>query len=101
MHAIINGIPCMFYYEQRFVAGQNPVQYPYMYQIRHDEDDWSLPISIEWFVAANFYGTIFTSEPITFDAGGYIEITQFDMERNLTTLSIPGVVFLDAVGLPW
>ena len=42
----------------------------YYYQMRHGESDWDTPITIEKFVAFNFYGILITHAPLKL-AGGY------------------------------
>ncbi len=59
---------------------QAPVGYTNMYYVRHDENNWIRPNSIEKFVFVNFFGTIFTKEPLEFDINDYIEVKSFKME---------------------
>ena len=78
--ARINKFDCVLFYDERIPAEKAPHGYPYVYHLRHAEDDWTCPVNIEKFVLVNFFGTIFTNEPINWDSGDYIEITHFDME---------------------
>ena len=70
MKANINGIECLFYYDERIPQHETPTEYPFTYQIRHDEDDWCYPVSIEQRVTVNFFGTIFTAIPLQFNDDG-------------------------------
>ena len=36
------------------------------YDMRHDDNDWSEPITIEKAVGVNFFGTLVTNKPIAF-----------------------------------
>ena len=97
--AHINGIDCIFYYEERIPPENAPFGYPYMYHVRHDEDDWTCPISIEQFVFVNFFGTIFTSKPVKLGSDGYTEIEQFELERDYVKLRVKRKLFKKILGL--
>ena len=36
----------------------------YMYQVRHDEEDWTEPVQIKSYILVNFLGTLLTREPL-------------------------------------
>jgi hypothetical protein len=91
--AVINGIECLFCYDERFSHDEAPTSYPYMYQIRHDEDDWNQPISIEQVVWVNFFGTVFFREPIDFGKEIYLEVGTFESSKELVPFSIDSRVF--------
>ena len=80
--ARINNIDCILFYDERVFTEQAPVGYTNMYHVRHDENNWIRPTSIEKFVFVNFFGTIFTKEPLEFDINGYIEVKNFKMEHK-------------------
>ncbi|MCB7129120.1 MAG: hypothetical protein J3T61_06260 [Candidatus Brocadiales bacterium] len=80
--AVINGIECILFYDERVSAEEAPAGYPYMYYVRHDEDNWVRPISIEKYVLVNFFGTIFTKELIDFDNNYYVDVESFEMSRK-------------------
>lgn len=82
MKARINDIECILFYEERIPTEKAPIGYPYAYHIRHDENDWTCPISIERFVAVNFFGTIFVKKPIELSVDSTMEIKQFKLEDN-------------------
>ncbi len=96
--ARINGIDCIVFYEERIPLEKAPSGYPYMYHIRHDEDDWTLPISLERFVAVNFFGTTFMNEPIEFEHG-YLEIDSFKLEQRYIKFKVGSSVFEEMFGL--
>lgn len=86
----INGIKCLLF-EGDEKAGINPA-YPHEYYIRHADDDWDMPATVEKFVAVNKFGFIQAKEPIamTIDAASkeYAEITSFideDGEERIYT----------------
>lgn len=97
--ARINGIDCIVFYDERLSHEEAPAEYPYMYHIRHDEDNWTHPISLERFVAVNFLGTAFMKKPLEIDKNGYIEIEQFKLERDYVKFRIDGPVFGKMLGL--
>jgi hypothetical protein len=84
----INGIDCLLF-EGDEKAGINPF-YPHEYYIRHADDDWDLPATIEKFVAVNKFGFIQAKEPIPMATYGhpegqydeYAEITSFIDDEN-------------------
>jgi hypothetical protein len=57
----------------------------YYYDIRHSDEDWGYPCTVEPYVLVNHFGTMVTTEPIEIepDENGdvYLEIT--DEEREL------------------
>lgn len=91
--ARINNIDCILFYDKRVSSGQSPVGYPNMYNVRHDECDWTRPISIEKFVFVNFFGTIFTKEPLELDINAYIEIKSFKTELKYIKFKIRRKLF--------
>ena len=86
--AYVNGIENKFYYKERISPEHAPLGYPYMYHLRHDEDNWSKPITLERFVLVNFFGTVFTKEPVDFGENDYVEIEQFKMERKFVNIRL-------------
>lgn len=74
LNACINNIDCVVYYDERVSPTKAPLGYPYMYHIRHDEDDWTQPITLERLVIVNFLGTALMKEPVDFGVNSYIEI---------------------------
>ncbi len=86
--ALINNEECILFYDQRVPPEEAPIGYPYMYYIRHDEDNWVQPVSIEKYVLVNFFGTIFTKEELEFDGNEYIEIESFEMERKYIVFTL-------------
>jgi hypothetical protein len=93
LNARINNIDCIVYYEERISQEKAPLGYPYMYHIRHDEDDWTRPVTLESLVAVNFFGTAFFKEPLEFGGTSYIEIERFSMERQFVQLKLSDAVF--------
>jgi len=60
-----------------------------MYHVRHDEENWTRPISIEQFVLVNFFGTIFTREFMDINMGDYIDVEHFEMDWNYIEFRLP------------
>jgi Large polyvalent protein associated domain 28 len=79
----INGTQGILYYEERIPRELAPAGYPYMYHLRHDEDDGMEPISIKRFVLVNFLGTIFVNKPFEFGTEPFINIKKIKYERQL------------------
>ena len=80
--AYLNGAECIFYYNERFSSEHAPDNYPYMYQLRHDEDDWTIPVTLEKVVFVNFFGTVFLKEPVVFCEDSYVEISDFEIDDD-------------------
>lgn len=97
--ALINGADCLLFHDERIPAEKAPPGYPYMYHIRHGEDDWTVPVALEQLVAVNFFGTVFMKEPIRICADGYVEIESFVMGKKLTVFKLSGAVFQNMFGL--
>ena len=59
----------------------------YYYDIRHSDQDWSDPVTIEPFVMVNHFGTIVTTEPIEFptheEEAPYLPITDEEKKKIL------------------
>ena len=78
----VNGIECLLF-EGDEKAGINP-DYPHEYYIRHADNDWDMPATVEKFVAVNKFGFIQAKEPFQLNTYGcdpeytqYAEITSF------------------------
>lgn len=97
--ATVNGIECFFCYDERVSVGDAPSDHPFVYHVRHDEDDWALPFSVEPFVLANFFGTVFMRRPLVFGTAGYMEIEQFDVDHEYVPFVVSGSLFGRALGL--
>ena len=87
--ARINGKTCLLFYDERIPLGEAPLNYPYMYHLRHDEDDWTCPINIEKNVLVNFFGTIFAREPVELGEDDYLEIEQFEIDWDYFKFRLP------------
>jgi len=79
---MVNGIQGFLFYEERIPLELAPAGYPYMYHLRHDEDDGMEPISIERFVLINFFGTIFLRAPVEFGKERYVEVKKIKYDRH-------------------
>ena len=99
MNTKINGISCILCYGERIPQEKAHIGYPYSYHIRHDEDDWTCPISIERFVVVNFFGTVFMKKPLEFGADDYIEIEQFELEGECVKFTLNGALLNRMLGL--
>jgi hypothetical protein len=71
----INNFDCLLS-EQRKIDNL-PEEYPHRYCARHGEDDWTIPLTIEKSVLVDFFGIIFTENPIDLGEAGYIEVDNF------------------------
>jgi len=89
INACINGIECKLFYDERISVNKAPAGYPYMYHLRHDEENWNRPISIENFVFVNFFGTIFTNKPLNIDRNDYIDVNSFEMDWEYVEFRFP------------
>jgi hypothetical protein len=78
----VNGVECVFFYDERLTPAQAPPGYPYMYHLRHDENNWVRPISIEKCVWVNFFGTVFMKNPLDFGDYCWIDVKKFKMGKN-------------------
>lgn len=43
----------------------------YVYEVRHDDEDWSEPVEIALGVMVNFYGTLLVEEPIELEPNAF------------------------------
>lgn len=100
VNAEINGIQCILYYDKRMSPEEAPSGYPHMYHIRHDEDDWTQPITLERFVAVNFFGTVFMKEQVNFNESCYIDIDSFYLDTQLVKIRLKGSVIKSIFCLP-
>lgn len=48
-----------------------------LYDIRHSDDDWCDPATVEESVVVNWYGTILLNEPIELGPDKYLEIEDY------------------------
>lgn len=76
---IVNGREALFSEER---VGKNNVSlglsYPFRYDLRHADDDWSSPATIERLVVVNFFGTIFCKEAFDFKGSDYLDVESFE-----------------------
>jgi hypothetical protein len=82
MKAWVNGTECRFFYDEVIPQEQAPEAFYYRYYLRHDENNWVKPVSVEPYVFVNFFGTIFMKDKLEFDKYKYIEIKHFKFEGN-------------------
>ncbi len=81
----LSGVPVVFCSEFR-VKPEERDENLFYYNMRHPDDDWSIPWSVEKGVLVNFFGTIATTEPIEFlefnnsDNRKEIELTEEEQE---------------------
>ena len=85
---MVNGVLCIFCYDERLSQDNAPPNFPYMYHLRHDEDDWTSPISIEPFVAVNLFGTIFMKDPINFGSSTFVDVEQFEIKKGVAKIFV-------------
>lgn len=86
--ALINNLACVVFYDERMSPNEAPAGFPHMYQIRHDEDNWTLPIALEKSVICNFWGTAFTRVPINFNSSGYLEIDSCRLTKRFISFRL-------------
>lgn len=52
----------------------------HLYDIRHSDEDWCEPATIEHRVLVNWYGTLIVNRPIPFPNGiNYLEISEYSL----------------------
>ena len=51
----------------------------HVYDIRHSDDDWGEPRTIEKSVTVNFYGSIILNHPLDIPECGYIDVGEEDI----------------------
>jgi len=73
--AKINGVSCLFT-EDRKETPQVP-GYPFRYELRHGDDDWSRPVNIEVGVFVNFYGVVYSPVPLLKEGEEYRRVRGF------------------------
>ena len=62
----------------------------HMYELRHEDDDWSVPCQIAREIFVNFFGTILSAKPIVLDKDGYRDFDRSDLIFTAyNTASIP------------
>lgn len=49
----------------------------FIYDIRHADDDWCKPATLEHYVWANWYGSIIVDTPIQFPDDPFLEIADY------------------------
>lgn len=86
--ARVNGIKCKFFYDEVIPQENAPTGFPNRYYLRHDEDNWIKPISIEPFVFVNFFGTVFMKDRLEFDRNKFIEVRRFSFKSNLISFKL-------------
>lgn len=52
----------------------------HMYQVRHDEEDWTEPVQIKNYILVNFLGTLVTKEPLLTQEEPTIYLEEGDFE---------------------
>ena len=88
MKAWVNGIECQFFYDEAIPPEQAPEGYPFIYYLRHDENNWIKPISIEPYVFANFFGTVFMKNKLEFDKNRFIDVKRFKFEGDYVVFGL-------------
>ena len=80
------GVPVIHVTALRIRQEQREIDLFY-YDIRHAEEDWSEPVTVEPHVLVNHFGTIVTTKPISFepddDGNAYLEITNEEKDEIL------------------
>lgn len=66
----------------------------HFYAMRHGDNDWSLPLSIEKGVLVNYFGYLITDAPLTLDQEGYngnsyTELTEEESYHILQLAQLP------------
>ena len=51
----------------------------HMYELRHEDEDWSAPCQIAREIFVNFFGTILSAEPIPLDNDGYRDLDRGEL----------------------
>jgi len=71
----INNFDCIL--SERAKVQDIPEGYTYKYCARHGSDDWTIPLTIEKFVCADYFGAIFTKQPLDFGEKGFLDVWSF------------------------
>jgi hypothetical protein len=71
----INNFDCIL--SERSKVQVIPKGYPYKYYARHGSDDWTKPLTIEKFVRVDYFGIIFTKQPIDLGEKGFLAVWSF------------------------
>jgi len=59
----------------------------YYYGVRHSDDDWGKPVTIEVNVRFNFYGTLITDEPLRFPEGKDYIVFKGNIKKRIKVLT--------------
>lgn len=62
----------------------------FYYELRHADNDWSVPITVEKNVLVNFWGTLISDKPYPLNDGGFHSLTEDEVDD---LLRIAGYVF--------
>lgn len=97
--AWFNNIECRFFYDERISQNDAPEGFPFLYHVRHDEDNWVYPISIERFVFVNFFGTLFARKQLLSSEVDYLEIDEFVRDSRYEEFKLKNSLFNRLLGL--
>jgi hypothetical protein len=53
----------------------------YYYELRHADNDWSCPITVEKAVLVNFWGTLISDKPYSLNDGGYYSLSEDEVDE--------------------
>ncbi len=88
--ATLNGIKCLVAEGRRIKKEDAPPGYPYFYHGRHSPNDMSIPVSIESFVYVNFWGSVFSSEPLIEEGLNFVNIKSIEY-KGISLDSMPNI----------
>ena len=74
----VKGIQCEFY-DLRIDEKSVP-EGKFLYEVRHDEEDWGLPCQVQKGVLVNFYGTIISDTELPVDEEGRLYLEENDFK---------------------
>ena len=66
----------------------------YVYEVRHDEEDWTEPVEIKRGILVNFLGTLISTEPLLQDDEDFMDIESSDEWEEIMTCEEKGLGFL-------
>ncbi|OHD19675.1 MAG: hypothetical protein A2086_01735 [Spirochaetes bacterium GWD1_27_9] len=81
---LFRGLVCYLFYSNLNIP--NNYQEYKRYDIRHDDANWSLPLTLEKRVKVNYYGTILSPSEISLENGDWSELSK--NEQNIFQSSI-------------
>lgn len=74
-----SGVECLVY--EGFPENTNIEGYPHLYWLRHPDDDWSEPCTIEPYVLVNRWGALLSPKELVIGRKGNLSLSKEIRER--------------------